>query len=141
MSNCKLNEHNIVKIVNQLQKVSTLKCLNFSYNEVTNQAAQMIVIVIDNNSGTIESLILCNCKLNEPDVENLIVSMKKIATLKHFDLSYNKIPDQISDEIASLISANAALKYLNLSKCRLSKIDIAKINNAARKRSKLFVKV
>ena len=107
-SNCDLSELQVQTIVRQLLQVSTLECLDFSYNVISNNAI-----------GEVASALSCtlfleksSCELSESQITTIITSLSSLSRLKHLDISHNNVNDKAADNLASVLTANPSLEYI-----------------------------
>ena len=126
---CKLFENDVEIIAISLQKLTSLKYLNLSFNDVTNRAAEELSTAIANNF-TIEYLNLANCKLKETEIVTIGSALQKIHTLKDLDLGSNEIINKAADVIANVIYNNTTMKKISLRNCNLTEPDDEKFFRA-----------
>ena len=108
-SNC-LGTIGITKVAKALQSVCTLTHLYISNNEITDKA-----------TGGIAAAISCNPYLEEFDIgynfiqgrgaTKIAKSLQQISTLKKLFMNNNKITDEASNDIATVIHCNPHLKH------------------------------
>ena len=128
LSNCKLKEAEIVAIGGELQKIHTLKELDFGSNEIINKAADIIANVIYNNT-TMKKITLRNCNLTEPDDEKIFRALKVITSLEYIDISCNIVSSLKCYDLEVLLTSNCKLNYLNLRKCKLMRTESSAIKS------------
>ena len=126
---CKLFENDVEIIATSMQKLTTLKYLNLSYNDVTNHAAQKLSTAIAKNFS-LEYLYLSNCKLKEAEIVTIGGELQTIHTLKELDFGSNEIIDKAADIIANVIYNNTTMKKITLRNCNLTEPDDEKVFRA-----------
>ena len=129
LSNCQLSELQMTHVFRQLLQMSTLRCIDFSYNTLSNDATVDIGSVISCNP-LLEKLNLSSCELSESQITSILKALSSLSRLKHLNFSHNKIADNTASELASALAANPLLEHLNLSNCELSELHIAGIVKA-----------
>ena len=109
--NCSLKS-SVIVILQSLSTISTLKYLNISGNNITEEAGEALASVILHNEG-LEELHL---SINSLDEGMLIVAkaLQHISSLKSLDLGYSNISKEVSDELALAIAANEQLEEVRL---------------------------
>ena len=117
-SKCDLFELQMIKIARQLLQVSTLKCLDISYNILSDNVAIEIASVITCNPF-LERINLSSCELSGSQMIEVARALKCLSRLKYFDISYNNITDEAAIKLASALTANSSLEIFNLSNCGL----------------------
>ena len=129
ISKCDLSEiqHNIFKTV------SLLTFLDISHNTVTNNVSDRIVTY----NPLLEHLNLAYCKLSELQLFSIFKTLTKTSLLTFLDISQNKMSNNASDELSSVISCNPLLEHLNISKCDLSEVQLISIFKGLKKTSLL----
>ena len=116
LSNYRLTQSSLLALLASLQHITVLQHLNLNSTKVTEQLAETIATVIC--SKFINYLSLQNCKLSSLSIKIISKALRKVSSLKHFDLSFNTINNTSGDDIASIISNNM-LEHLNLSNCNM----------------------
>ena len=127
LSNCEMNSGQLVTIFNALTNINTLKHLNLSNNRITNE---IIVKVVEILSGSqLEHLNLSHC-LKGVNSSDILTAIANSATLQYLDLSYNDISDNEASCVASAVTANQYLCYVNLTNNHFCSGSIQRILNA-----------
>ena len=110
LSNNNLNDDGVIKIAQSLCKHSKLKVFNLQSNNITEEVAEALLSVITSNSG-LEKLYLGNNQLHLGFLK-IAIGLQKISSLKVLDVNNNAIPNQLADELASVIRGNTSLEKL-----------------------------
>ena len=95
------------------------------------EAATEIVNVISSNPH-LEYINLSKCNIAEEEFKRLLLSLKKLTSLKFFDISFNTITNLVVNEIVDVIDGNTQLTHLNISDSEIPKSGILKIFKAAK---------
>ena len=106
-----LHEEGIKKIFKEL-KISTLLKFNISHNNITDQAADYIATFLSRNTKLKELNVSYNNLLSAGAKKVCGTNLVKLTT---FDIGYNGITYEATDDIATFLSHNFALQTLNLS--------------------------
>ena len=125
-----LKSNGIVTLSKSLSRICSLKLLNFHSNQITEEAANDIALVISNNFR-LEELYLGRNKLRK-GAARIAASLKHISTLKVLDLNENDTSVVVVPELISAIASNHTLNDLRLSGNRLTTdgmVTIAKVLN------------
>ena len=104
------------------------KCINCSYCKIDEKEANLLSGLVDTNS-TMEQLILANCELTPEQLGKILNKLKDIVTLKHLNLSGNKITEEVITTLAEVISCSP-MEHLELSHCSLD-INSVIVNTVA----------
>ena len=123
-------------ILNALCKISTLKVLALDDNLMPQETCKTLASIITQNTG-LEELYLNNNNLGIGSVE-IAKALQEITSLKSLGFSKNKVPYEVSDELAFAIEVNKSLEKLWLQSNMLSS-SINVILNALCKISTLKV--
>ena len=121
LSSCDLLELQMIKIARQLLQVSTLKCLDFSHNILSDDVTIEIASVITCNSF-LEEVNLSSCELSGSQITGIAKALKSLSRLKYFNISHNDITNEAAVKLTSALTANPSLQYLNLTNCGLSEL-------------------
>ena len=105
-----------IKILQALQKFSTLTALDISYTNIDNELKDNILQVLARNTKIQE----LNLGGNKMDFGNIVESLHHISSLVYFNVSNNNISDVAADSIANIISHNTKLQELYLNKNSLN---------------------
>ena len=123
-------------ILNALCKISTLKVLALGGNVMPQETGKTLASIITQNMG-LEELYLSNNNLGIGSVE-IAKALQEITSLKSLGFRKNKVPYEVSDELAVAIEVNKSLEKLWLQDNMLSS-SINGILNALCKISTLKV--
>ena len=117
ISDCRLSDPQVATVATALRKMSTLRHLNLSYNQiVTDSTALKIACVITSNLS-LKSISLCNCSLQVGGIRIITRALAGLTSLVSIDLSKNNISYKSMRSVAANIRANVLLEQLNLSHC------------------------
>ncbi|XP_065895915.1 leucine-rich repeat-containing protein 74A-like [Dysidea avara] len=78
------------------------------------EAVDVITNALHSNLGSLEKVVLSNCKLNSQTLGRIVSSLQK-SNLKVMDLSHNEIKISAVDPICQLVKENDVLVEINLS--------------------------
>ena len=114
LSNCKLTEHGLIKLLSVLQNVVTLEYLNLKSNIIiAEQLVNLLATIIAKNTG-LKHLNISDCKFSNPPLKMMLEALDKHSNLKYFNISYNIVDDGY-EQLAHITSNNANLTTLILS--------------------------
>ena len=102
-------------IMRGLQSVFTLKRLNISRNNITDDLANDIVTALSCNIQLQEFDISLN-SLQTPGTIKITKALQQISTLQKFYMNHNYVTSSASNDIAAVCSSNIQLKELDFSK-------------------------
>jgi len=137
LSDCKLYPQEIIVIVNALRKAPSVEHLLLNSNVITDKAAVEISLVIRSNICQLKQLALSDCELEEFGMQCIATALWRVSSLTHLDLSYNIISDAVANRIASAVSCNTSLQYLDMSYCTWPNNGLAIISKSLVDMSKL----
>ena len=106
--------------------ISTLKRLNISSNDITEETANYIGDVLSHNTKLEELDLSCN-SLQAAGAIKIFNSMVEIVTLKRFSISKNSITDEVTDYLVPFLCCNTKLEEIDLSYNRLQVAGIVQI--------------
>ena len=119
-----------------LQAIFTLSKLHIGYNNISDEVANDIAIIVS-----------CNTKLNKVEISRnklqttgaikILKSLHTINALKNLDLNHNNITEEAANVIATAVSINTDLQELNLGGNDLQKLGAIKIAKGLQKISSL----
>ena len=135
LSKCNIIKIALLSILKALQNNGHLKFLNLNSNPVDNEEATKLATVISNNPF-LEKVELSNCYLQEIGMKSILLSLKDHTSLKHFDISSNKITNHIANELADVINitdGNTHLTHLNISDSEIQEYGLLKVFKAAKR--------
>ena len=102
MTDCKLQEEDIIVLVKSLMAATSFKQLLLNCNVLTNNAAKQLSYTFY-GSSSLKQLILSNCELEEIGLIYVANALQKISSLQHLDLSCNIISNDAAVSIASVL--------------------------------------
>ena len=136
VSNCNLKflnlrnnqlQNEIIEIAKALEHTRTLEVLNLRENNIPEGAATAISNIINSNTS-IKAFYIGNNNL-KLSIVVILKFLNKLSSLKVLDLSDNKIPEEASEAIASVVLHNPRLEELYLAYNNLN-IGILKVATA-----------
>ena len=110
-------QSSVIVILQALNKISSLKVLDFHSNQLNKDAGKSILSVMCNNIG-LEILLLNNNNISK-GVLHISKVLHRLSTIKSIDLESNNLPLDISNELLLAIHSNQSLESLCLSCNRL----------------------
>ena len=116
LSNCKLQEEQIIVIAVSLRTGQSIEQLLLSCNVITDATAEEISYTIY-SVPSLKQLSLSHCELEEIGLLYIANYLRLISSLQTLDLGYNIISDKAAADIASALSNNTSLEYLDMSYC------------------------
>ena len=134
ISNCKVREYALIGITQKLSSLESLRNLDISGNGVTNEVANHVAVAIRGNRK-LECLNVSNCCISEHGLFIIFNALSHLSSLAHIDVSLNKIPNTLDEEIVNVISHNTKLAHINLHKCDLRAEVFMKIMLSLEKQS------
>jgi len=88
LSNCKLTEHGLIKLLSVLQNVVTLEYLNLKSNIIiAEQLVNLLATIIAKNTS-LKHLNISDCKFSNPHFKMILEALDKHSNLKYFNISY-----------------------------------------------------
>ena len=131
-SNCKLQSTGCHQLFQAIANITGLVHLDLSKNLIIDVAVDSFVLMIHQNSG-LESLNISGCFDKAKNFEKVTYSLVTLKSLCHLDLSCNVINITSADNIAIVITNNAFLEDLDLSRCEIQKFAFPTIIIALQK--------
>ena len=125
-SNCKLQSIGCQQLLQTMAKITSLIHLDLSNNLFTDVTVDSFALMIHQNSN-LEYLNISGCCDKATDFKRITHSLVILKSLTHLDLSCNVINLTSAENIAMVVTNNAFLEYLNLSKCEFQKDAFLKI--------------
>ena len=121
LSECQLQSDEMKQIISVLKQMNNLQYVNLSGNVMKADSINGITDMIKSNKH-IQELILPSCHghLTQKDFKIIIQAMQTVSSLQHVDFSTNKVDNELSSDVALLISNNSELKHLKFSKLILN---------------------
>ena len=83
-------------------------------NVITDIAAALEISLTISNICQLKQLALSDCELEEYGMQCIATAIGHLSSLQCLDLSYNIISDKVAIRIASALSCNTSLQYLDL---------------------------
>ena len=128
LSNCLLKPDKVKQIFKVLKTLSYLRCVDLSANAAVDDVAKDIAGMISNNTG-IQKLILPYCVLQQTSLKIIIQAMQTVSSLQHVDFNVNTIANELTSEIALLVTKNVELKELNFSQITVTQSGFQHLKN------------
>lgn len=117
LENCQLNSTIIQQLSNEIKFMNTLKCMNISHNQLDGEDWKSIFSSLAESKNHIEKFQIQNCSLNEYNIDNLAVFLKKQIFLNEFNVSFNVINYEsalnLSKSIACFCKECFELRFIN----------------------------
>ena len=118
LKNCQWQENSLQIMLNEVtNNVKSLKCINLSGCEMNYKEVKILNTLIM-SIYTIEQLILDKCLLTPARIECMFHALKQLKTIKHLNLSNNKIPEKAISILVEFMPRNK-IERLELSHCSL----------------------
>ena len=108
MEQCDISESLLKKIA---PACSNLSYVNFSNNKSLCHMGGIIANLITMNME-LNHINLCNCHLEADDVLDIIKALQNLSSLQYIDLSLNTMTDDLSGDVAALVTHNKKLEKL-----------------------------
>ncbi|CAD5126962.1 unnamed protein product [Dimorphilus gyrociliatus] len=125
---CDLDNNQSTIIAKLLQKCSKIEEINLSMNENMGKGLQKICDSLIQSSNTLKEIDFSDCNLTETQAGNIGNMLKKLSKIESINLHNNvNMGNGLINICNGLVQSSNTLKYLNLGKCNLSKIQAAKI--------------
>ena len=113
-------------ILSSLQNITTLRVLDFSYNNISSASANGIAAVINSNHF-LEQLWLDGNMLMTTSVAIIASALKKHSNLRLLSLSNNEITEDAAEELSAIVNSNTLLGGLLLGNNLLQPVGIGTI--------------
>jgi len=133
-----LNTVGVIKIFKAMDRISKLKVLDISNNDINANASRDIATFLAHNTKLAE-LYLGGNNLYEKGTVSIMRGLKHTSTLVIIDLASNNINDKAIDDIVTVLSHNVKLEELYLDGNNLQAAGIFKIARVLQSTS--FIKV
>ena len=101
-----------------------LRYIHFNSSIINYHVADLLVSSFANNR--IVFIDLSDCHMKEFAFMRLLSGLKQTCSLHHLNIAKNRITERMVNKIASVLSNNSGLKYLNISSCNLPTLSFAK---------------
>ena len=109
-----LKTQSTVKILEALQSISTLTKLYINDNNITENAANYIAVVISQNVH-LQEIDISNNSLQTSGIIVILKALRSISTLTKLSISRNNISNKAANHIAAVIPCNTNLQELDIS--------------------------
>ena len=119
-----------------LQAICTLSKLHIGYNDISNEVANDIAIIVSCNK-VLNKVEISGNKLQTTGITKILKSLHEINALKNLDLNHSNITEEAANVIATAFSFNTDLQVLNLGGNDLQKLGAIKIAKGLQKISLL----
>ena len=119
-----------------LQAICTLSKLHIGYNNISDEVANDIAIIVSCNTK-LNKVEISGNKLQTTGITKILKSLHKIYALKNLDLNHSNITEEAANVIATVFSINTDLQELNLGGNDLQKLGAIKIAKGLQKISSL----
>ena len=131
LSDCDLPTPTLIHITEMLAKNSCLKFLVLSGHKFTEVVSTNFALLVYQNVN-LEHLSLSNCSIK--DIK-CFKSLQNLKSLRSLDFSFNVLNDEAAVTVAKVISNNASLSCMSLSKCALTDFGLMEILKSMKKHS------
>ena len=112
---CVVHQTNLKLIIRAMQKISSLRYIDFSTNKVDNELASNVALLCANNR-CLEQIKFAEIKLDQNGFEHLKQCLVKLHGIKNFSITNCNLSDQ---DIAIAIHNNTNIQELDLSNCKM----------------------
>ncbi|CAD5116687.1 unnamed protein product [Dimorphilus gyrociliatus] len=124
LSNCFLSKSSAESLAKGLKRCCNLRSVKLNYNTDMLDGLNDIFNALKESSSTLQNLNVSNCSLSEGQIATLVVLLNTCQNLESLDVSGNpSMKDTVRLILQSIKSFNKTLKNLNLSYCRIQKIE------------------
>ena len=117
ISDCRLSDLQVAAVATGLSKLSTLRHLNLSYNQIITDSTALKISSVITINLSLKSINLSNCYLQESGIKIIAEALASLTSLRSIDLSKNKITYNCMQIVAAAITGNFLLEHLNLGHC------------------------
>ena len=118
LPNCFLSQADLRIIIQAMQTVSSLRCVDFNINEVDNELASDITTLFANNSE-LAQLNFGRLTLKQGSFQNLKACLVKLKGLKHLSITDCTFYNQDSALLEACICSNYSIRELIISNCKI----------------------
>ena len=132
ISNCKIEEDELIKIIENLSSIKSIRHLNISGNNITESVANHLAYAIRSNAN-LEYLNISKCYINDHELFVIFSALSGLNRLMHMDVSLNRICSKAAQELINVLSKNLYLTHLSLHKCDLDVDNCIKIISSLKK--------
>ena len=101
----------MIKITKALRNISTLEILNLHTNNVDEEAANDIAMILSRNTK-LKELNLSNNSFKSVGMIKITKALQNISTLMVFHIGHNYIDEEAADDISTVLSHNSNLQDL-----------------------------
>ena len=109
-----LKTQSAIKILGALQGISTLTKLYINDNNIAENAANYIVVVVSRNIH-LQEVDVSNNYLQTSGIIVILRALRRISTLTKLSISRNNISNEAANHIAAIIPCNTKLQELDIS--------------------------
>ena len=106
LAQCNISDSGIKRIT---PDCSNLLHINFSDNKSLCHMGKAIANLITSNPE-LNHINLHNCELVSEDIHDIAKALQSLSSLQHIDLSLNTMMDELSDDMASIVTHNKNLR-------------------------------
>ena len=106
IAQCNISKSGIEKIT---AVCYNLLYVNFSNNESLSQMGRSIATLVANNTG-LKCINLSSCQLAPDDIHDITKAMQNLSSLQYINLGLNKMLDELSGEMAVVVTHNKKLE-------------------------------
>ena len=106
MAQCNISDGGIKQIT---PYCSNLLHINFSDNKSLCHMGKTIANLITSNPE-LNHINLHNCELVSEDIHDIVKALQNLSSLQHIDLSLNTMMDELSDDMATIVTHNKNLR-------------------------------
>ena len=133
LSECSLHSNGWTSILTALSRLSSLKSINLSNLNIhhsMNHNVEHWQIITHDQKMLLTSIISKNQRLEYINIANYKVipqimnSMSQLRSIKHLDISANKITQNVVGHVINAVGSNTNIEYLNMSSCCINKPEI-----------------
>ena len=129
LNNCNLSSKGLQAILNAMKKNKRLQTLNFGFNNIDDENANILVAIFSKND-CIEHVCLQDCALSDEGLNQISKAALSLKLFKSLDFSHNIISNENVLTVSMIIKNNQNLEYLHLTKCAIQETGIQKVVGA-----------
>ncbi|XP_065896352.1 protein NLRC5-like [Dysidea avara] len=131
-----LNSTSATTIMEGIKSISTLKSLYINNNNISDEAANYIAVVLSHSAALEEFDLSCN-KLQTAGTATILKGMKTILTIKRLHIRDCNVKDKAAGDLAVVLSHNIKLEVLDVSQNALQTNGIITVLQAMEEMSNL----
>jgi len=140
ISNCHVEEDGMLKILQPLLQMHTLRYVNLESNMISNifcteqpenplnSTAQLVGII--SNNALLEYYNLSYCGFPTSQLRHMLKALSELCNLKYFNIANNVKSEEVVVNIASVIKNNRSLEILDISNCGMREDSISIVVDA-----------